>query len=120
VRFRQVNENERIREVAARLAAMTSGQLIREARLRAGLTQQQLADRLGRPITMVNRWERDGNEPGLSGLLRILRACGFDLALDLVPYARDGALEAELERRIRLTPAERMQELVDEGRSGDG
>jgi hypothetical protein len=99
---------------------MTSGQLIREARLRAGLTQQQLADRLGRPITMVNRWERDGNEPGLSGLLRILRACGFELALDLVPYAPDAELEVELERRIRLTPAQRMRELLDDVRRPHG
>lgn len=98
---------------------MTSGQLIREARLRAGLTQQQLADRLDRPIAQVNRWERDGNEPGLTALLGILRACGFDLALELVPYSTDPVQEAELEARIRLTPSQRMSDLLTRLRSDD-
>src|SRR5215475_12917629 len=91
---------------------MTSGQLIREARLRAGLTQQQLAERLGRPLGQVNRWERDGAEPGLSTLLRILRACGFDLALELVPFAEDPEREAVLREQLRLTPAERIARLA--------
>jgi transcriptional regulator with XRE-family HTH domain len=96
---------------------MTSGQLIREARLRGGLTQQQLADRVGRPLGQVNRWENDGNEPGYATLLRIVRACGFDL--DLVPYARDEATEAGLKKRLELTPAERMRQFL-ERRDVDG
>ena len=96
---------------------MTSGQLIREARLRAGLTQQQLADRLGRPLGQVNRWENDGAEPGLTALLRITRACGFDLSLELVPYQADAQQEADLAGRLLLTPAQRMNDLL--GRLGD-
>ncbi len=92
---------------------MTSGQLIREARLRAGLTQQQLADRLERPLAQINRWENDGAEPGLTALLRILRGCGFDLALALVPYALDVEQEAVLEQRLRLTPSQRMLDLLE-------
>jgi transcriptional regulator with XRE-family HTH domain len=92
---------------------MTSGQLIRAARLRAGLTQLELAVLLNRPITQINRWERDGNEPGLSTLLRILRACGFQLALELQPFAPDEDLEHELERLLKLKPAERLRLMLE-------
>jgi len=92
---------------------MTSGQLIREARLRAGITQQELADRLSRTLSQVNRWENDGAEPGLTALLRILRACGFDLALELVPFTEDPALAADIQKRLLLTPSERMLDLLN-------
>ena len=92
---------------------MTSGQLIRGARLRAGLTQQELADRLDRPITQINRWERDGNEPGLSTLLRIIRACGFELALELQPFQPNRPLEEDLDRLARLKPAERLRLMLE-------
>ncbi len=98
---------------------MTSGQLIRMARTRAGLTQQQLAERLDRPITQINRWERDGNEPGLSTLLRILRACGFELALELQPVREDRGLEADLERLARLRPWERLRLMLEGTGPGD-
>jgi transcriptional regulator with XRE-family HTH domain len=89
------------------------------ARMRAGLTQQQLAERLDRPITQVNRWERDGNEPGLSTLLRILRACGFELALELQPVDENRALQVELERLRALRPNERLRLMLEGTGSGD-
>jgi transcriptional regulator with XRE-family HTH domain len=92
---------------------MTSGQLIRMARTRAGMTQQQLADRLERPITQINRWERDGNEPGLSTLLRIIKACGFELSLTLERYEPNQTLEAELARLSKLRPSERLRLMLE-------
>jgi transcriptional regulator with XRE-family HTH domain len=59
---------------------MTSGELIRQARLMAGLSQAQLADRFGRNRTQIARWERDRVEPGFDTLRRVLRACGFDIS----------------------------------------
>ena len=60
---------------------MTSGELIRAARLRAGLSQGELAERLGLPQSSIARWEVDTVEPGLSTLRRVLQACGYDLSL---------------------------------------
>jgi transcriptional regulator with XRE-family HTH domain len=40
-----------------------AAQIIREARLKAGLTQAQLAERLGRERAQVARWETGGQEP---------------------------------------------------------
>ena len=92
---------------------MTSGQLIRQARLTAGLSQAELAERVRLPRQQIVRWEGDVVEPGLSTLRRLLRACGFDLPLSLVPYTPDPEREAQLERIQRQTPQERLAGLLE-------
>ena len=93
---------------------MTSGQLIRQARLTARLSQAELAERVRLPRQQIVRWEGDSVEPGLSTLRRLLRACGFDLPLSLVPYTPDVEREALLDEIRRLTPQERMARLLAE------
>jgi transcriptional regulator with XRE-family HTH domain len=44
---------------------MKSGALLLEARLRAGLTQQQLAARTGRDRAVIARWEQEVVAPSL-------------------------------------------------------
>jgi transcriptional regulator with XRE-family HTH domain len=97
---------------------VTSGQLLRAARLRAGLSQYQLAERTGTPRSQIARWETDAVEPGLSTLRRQLHACGFDLALDLIPYAPDAAAEARLEQLALLTPHQRLDQMLRERDGG--
>ncbi|MBA2474983.1 MAG: helix-turn-helix transcriptional regulator, partial [Actinobacteria bacterium] len=63
---------------------MRSGWLIREARLRAGLTQTELAERTGRDRAVIARWEQEAVAPSMETLVEIVRACGFDLPLVLV------------------------------------
>jgi len=91
---------------------VTSGQLIRQARLTAGLSQAELAERLHMPRQQIVRWESDAVEPGLSTLRRLLRGCGFDISLELVPYEPDLEREARLEAIRRETPQERMARLL--------
>ena len=55
--------------------------LLRKERERAGLTQSQLADRLGVTFQAVQKWERSGANPTLSTADRILRALGRHLIL---------------------------------------
>ncbi len=64
---------------------MTTGELIRSARLRAGYSQKELAGRLGMASSSIARWVTDAVEPGFSTLRRGLQACGFDIAPVLVP-----------------------------------
>jgi transcriptional regulator with XRE-family HTH domain len=92
---------------------MTTGELIRGARLRAGLSQGELAERLGMPRSSIARWEVDAVEPGFSALRRVLQACGFDLSTTLVPFARDPERDARVQEVQRLTPQERMRGMVD-------
>ncbi|MDP9257494.1 MAG: helix-turn-helix transcriptional regulator [Actinomycetota bacterium] len=87
---------------------MTAGQLIRQARLIAGLTQQQLGERVGKAAPHIARWERDAVDPGFETVRTLLRACGVDLSMELVAYDVSG--DAELEHNLRLTAAERLDQ----------
>lgn len=88
---------------------MPGGLLIKEARLRAGLTQAQLAGRLGTSQPVVARWETGSAEPGFQTVVRAIRACGLDLLVELVPY--DDADLLHISRRLRLSPAQRLEQL---------
>ena len=68
---------------------MTSGALIRQARTRAGLSQVELSQRSGKDRAQIARWERDVVQPSLETLRELLRACGLDVELALVPYEPD-------------------------------
>jgi transcriptional regulator with XRE-family HTH domain len=84
------------------------GQLIREARKRAGLTQREAAERIGTTQSVVARWENDGAAPTLDRLIEVLRTLGYDLEYFLVrddptdriqgarSYARGAATAEEL------------------------
>jgi transcriptional regulator with XRE-family HTH domain len=85
---------------------MRSGDLIKEARLLAGLSQKDLAERAEVPRPSIVRWERGAVEPGLETARRLLRICGFDLAL--VRYEPDETAEAGLSDRLELSPQERL------------
>jgi transcriptional regulator with XRE-family HTH domain len=83
-----------------------SGDLIREARLRAGLTQYELAERSGRERSVIARWEQGAVAPSVETLLELVRACGFDLPLELV--LRDASGEERLRKNALLSPERRV------------
>ena len=92
---------------------MTSGQLIRQARLTAGLSQSELAERVRLPRQQIVRWEGGGVEPGLSTLRKVLRACGFDLPVSLMRYEPDPEREALLEELQGKSPEQRLKGFVE-------
>lgn len=89
---------------------MKSGALLQEARLRAGLTQQELAERTGRDRAVIARWEQEVVAPSLETLVDLLRACGFDLELVLVPYETEK--NEQLTANLKLSPEWRLERLV--------
>lgn len=89
---------------------MTSAHLLREARLRAGLTQSELARGCGTTQSAVSRWESGGVEPSLEALQRLIRACGLDLRLELADTSAFD--DAQIHENLRLTPADRLDQLV--------
>lgn len=91
---------------------MTTGTLIRQARMRAGLSQVELSARSGKDRAQIARWERDVVVPSLETLRELLRACGFDLELTLVPYQVDSKQDARLEKTLQRTPQERLQAML--------
>jgi transcriptional regulator with XRE-family HTH domain len=84
---------------------MSAGALLRTARLDAGLTQAQLAARLGFTQPAVARLERAGANPTVATLDRALRAAGRRLTSEPAPADID---ETQISERLRLTPAERL------------
>ena len=84
---------------------MRSGDLIREARLRAGLTQYELAERSGRERSVIARWEQGTVAPSVETLVELVRACGFDLPLELVPLEPPRRERAAAQERAPLTPS---------------
>ena len=87
-----------------------SADLLREARLRAGLTQAELGARLGRPQSQIARWERGDVKPSLETLRELIRACGLELTFRLAHY--DESYVRHIDRMLALTPAQRIREAV--------
>jgi transcriptional regulator with XRE-family HTH domain len=87
---------------------MSTGSLIREARLAEGLTQAQLARRLGITQPSVARLEAAGDEVTVATLQRALNAMGR--ALVLHAQQRPSSVDESLIREaLRLTPGERLE-----------
>jgi hypothetical protein len=93
---------------------MTAAQILREARLKAGLTQSELAERMGRERAQVARWEIGGQEPSFANLRSAVEACGFVLQIEIRERAATPELDAELERSVPQAPQQRVQALLDE------
>jgi transcriptional regulator with XRE-family HTH domain len=92
---------------------MTGAQIIREARLKAGLTQTELAERLGRDRAQVARWETGGQEPSFENLQSVVEACGFALRIEIAEREETPALDAELDASLPQAPQQRVQALLE-------
>jgi transcriptional regulator with XRE-family HTH domain len=82
------------------------GNLIREARRRAGLTQADLAVRAGTVQPAIARWESGSTAVSLDDVIRLIRLCGFDLELHIV--SRDDSDLAQAARLADLSGQERL------------
>lgn len=89
---------------------MLSSDLLREARLRAGLTQAALAERTGRPQSTIARWESGRTQPSLESLRETIRACGLELGFTIANF--DDSYVPFIERNLALTPEERFANAV--------
>jgi transcriptional regulator with XRE-family HTH domain len=87
-----------------------SKDIIRIARQRAGLTQQQLADRSGHPRESIARWESDDRKPSLATVQALVAACDLDLVIHLAQ--RDSSLHELVAEHGDLPPRERLGRLI--------
>ena len=98
-----------VREDTVRSAA-----ILREARLRAGLSQDELANVARRDRTVIARYEQGVVAPSLDTLVQLLRACGFDIPLELVPY--DAGPDERIEEIQMLAPERRLDRMLEQRR----
>jgi len=94
-----------------------SGDLIREARLRAGLTQAALGERIGQPQSVVARWERGAVTPSFETLRRAIRGCGLELSFQLSRL--DESTPIVIDEHLKMTPAQRFADLLERVRFHD-
>jgi transcriptional regulator with XRE-family HTH domain len=89
---------------------VTSRDIVRIARQRAGITQQQLADRSGHPRETIARWETGAREPSLATLKALVAACDLELVIHLAQ--KDPSLDELVADQLALTPNERLERLI--------
>ena len=94
------------------MTAVVSGDLLREARLRAGLTQEELAQRAATARSQISRYERGDVLPSLETLRRLIRACGLELGFRLYNADLDDHDMTLIAQVLPLTPEERVDRAV--------
>ena len=68
------------------MMSMRSADLLVAGRRRAGLSQEQLAERLGRTQSTIARWESGYQHPPLESVVEALHACGLELTVGMARY----------------------------------
>jgi transcriptional regulator with XRE-family HTH domain len=83
------------------------GQLLREARLRHGLSQERLARRAGTTQSAISRIEQERGSPTIKTLAELLHLMGEDLVLGVEP--RDAGIDPTLiDERLKMSEEERL------------
>ena len=84
------------------------GRLLREARIRHGLSQERLAIRAGTTQSAISRIEQERGSPTVRTLQELLRLMGEDLVLGAEP--RNTGIDVTLNRaNLELTPSQRVE-----------
>ena len=96
---------------------MMSGDLIREARLRASLTQAELGERIGQPQSVIARWERGAVTPSFETLREAVRGCRLELSFHLSTL--DESTATVIDEHLKMTPAQRLTDLLERVRFHD-
>ncbi|CAN5701905.1 hypothetical protein BH23GEM9_BH23GEM9_20080 [soil metagenome] len=88
------------------------GELLRDARHRAGLSQRELARRAATAQSLVARIERGQTSPRSDTLARLLEAAGYDLEAALsISAPADSHMLDDVPRILRLSPEDRLREV---------
>jgi transcriptional regulator with XRE-family HTH domain len=88
------------------------GRLLREARIRHGLSQERLAIRAGTTQSAISRIEQERGSPTVRTLEELLRLMGEDLVLGT--EKRDTGIDLTLNRKnLEFSPAQRIERGLD-------
>jgi transcriptional regulator with XRE-family HTH domain len=83
------------------------GRLLREARIRHGVSQERLAIRAGTTQSAISRIEQERVSPTVKTLTELLHLLGEDLVLEA--RQQDTGIDLTLNRRnLELTPEQRV------------
>jgi transcriptional regulator with XRE-family HTH domain len=88
---------------------LSASSLILLARRRAGLSQRELARRLGKPASTIARWELGEMDPSYRAVADVVAAC--DLAATVRLANADDSYLGDIGAQLRLEPIERLRGL---------
>lgn len=91
---------------------MNGRTVVREARRRAGLTQAELAARAGTTQSSIARLETGATDASLARIDLLVRACGFDLVIELDAGRVDPDEWSRAQRNLARSPDERVRDVV--------
>lgn len=85
---------------------MNAAQIISSARARAGITQTELASRMGTHQSVIARWETGKAQPTLETVVRAVQAAGLELAVTISgetpqPDRRSATIPFDMEGLLR-------------------
>ena len=89
---------------------MNGSHLVREARRRMGMSQTDLARRVGTTQSAIARLEGGSGAPSLERITDLIRACGLDLSVRLVEMDDHDWTMAR--RNLELDHEDRVAQLV--------
>lgn len=89
---------------------MRGGNYVLMARRRAGLTQRELAERLGLRQATIARWERGDRQVSVDDVEAVAEACGLHLESHLV--VEDRSWWSQIALQLELDPLDRLQRLT--------
>src|SRR6478609_1252260 len=92
---------------------MRGGDYVMMSRRRTGLSQRQLAERLGLRQATIARWERGDRGVTLDDVELVARACG--LRLDAHLLAEDRSWWPQIAMQLELDPLDRLRRLTPAG-----
>ncbi len=92
---------------------MRGGGYVLMARRRAGLSQRELADRLGLRQATIARWERGNRQVSMEDIAGVATACGLQLEAHLVTV--DRSWWAQIALQLELGPIDRVRCLTRPG-----
>lgn len=99
-------------------ADVRSGEVLRHARSRAGLSQRALARRAGVTQSVISAYEQGRREPSLATLRRLVGATGMRLQVDVVRETDSGVAATERPPLRAVVEHHRQQVLEVLGHQG--
>ena len=92
---------------------MRGGEYVLMARRRGGLTQRELAERLGLRQATIARWERGDRQVSVEDVEAVAAACGLHLEAHLV--VEDHSWWSQIALQLELDPLDRLRRLTPAG-----
>src|SRR3954451_17945875 len=92
---------------------MRGGDVILMARRRAGLTQRDLADRLGCRQATIARWERGDRQASFEDAQAAVGGCALQIDVQLT--VEDRSWWPQIATQLDLDPVERVRQLTPPG-----